>query len=212
MLSQTWKDFSVPCLHPPWNTCDTCTEQLILTSLIILLTHGSLENNYTVTDGGLYMYEIPRACQWRTFAESSSNLDEFQWCTQGPHSNLYCEGQQVPFLPQGYVDGSVQDCSNSSAYALELLQSCTKPSMCNMTDLFLALGSPSYVRYLHGFNIFLNNTDQSHPGARPLLEHNVICVAHFPILRNLCAADKNHEGGIQALLQGQMRWKSYWNI
>ena len=27
----------------------------------------------------------------------------------------------------GYIDGLVQDCSNSSANALELLQSCTKP-------------------------------------------------------------------------------------
>ena len=29
---------------------------------------------------------------------------------------------------QKHMDGLVQDCSNSSAYALELLQSCTKPS------------------------------------------------------------------------------------
>ena len=27
-----------------------------------------------------------------------------------------------------YIDGLVQDCSNSSALAMELLQSCTKPS------------------------------------------------------------------------------------
>ena len=30
---------------------------------------------------------------------------------------------------QEYVDGLVQDCSNSIANALELLQSCAKPSM-----------------------------------------------------------------------------------
>ena len=29
-----------------------------------------------------------------------------------------------------HTDGSVQNCSNSIAYALELLQSCTKPSIC----------------------------------------------------------------------------------
>ena len=29
-----------------------------------------------------------------------------------------------------HIDGLVQDCSNSIANALELLQSCTKPSMC----------------------------------------------------------------------------------
>ena len=28
-----------------------------------------------------------------------------------------------------YLDGLVQDCSNSSALAMELLQSCTKPSI-----------------------------------------------------------------------------------
>ena len=30
-----------------------------------------------------------------------------------------------------YFDGLVQDCSNSSALAMELLQSCTKPSICS---------------------------------------------------------------------------------
>ena len=32
-------------------------------------------------------------------------------------------------LFEGYIDGLVQDCSNSSALAMELLQSCTKPSI-----------------------------------------------------------------------------------
>ena len=36
-----------------------------------------------------------------------------------------------------YIDGLVQDCSNSIADALELLQSCTKPSI-------LSVMSPSY--------------------------------------------------------------------
>ena len=31
---------------------------------------------------------------------------------------------------QAYIDGLEQDCSNSIANALELLQSCTKPSIC----------------------------------------------------------------------------------
>ena len=31
---------------------------------------------------------------------------------------------------QEYIDGLVQDCNHSSALALELLQSCTKPSIC----------------------------------------------------------------------------------
>ena len=37
------------------------------------------------------------------------------------------------------VNGLVQDCSNSIANALELLQSCTKPSMCYQTILLVFL-------------------------------------------------------------------------
>ena len=33
-------------------------------------------------------------------------------------------------VPSHYIDGLVQSCSNSSALAMELLQSCTKPSIC----------------------------------------------------------------------------------
>ena len=35
------------------------------------------------------------------------------------------------FMSRYYIDGLVQDCSNSIANALELLQSCTKQSICN---------------------------------------------------------------------------------
>ena len=33
----------------------------------------------------------------------------------------------------GHIDILVQDCSNSSVLAMKLLQSCTKPSACNMS-------------------------------------------------------------------------------
>ena len=38
-----------------------------------------------------------------------------------------------------YVDGLVQDCSNSIANALALLQSCTKPLMCRFHKASLQL-------------------------------------------------------------------------
>ena len=38
----------------------------------------------------------------------------------------------VEICVSGDVDGLAQDCSNSIANALELLQSCTKPSMCGV--------------------------------------------------------------------------------
>ena len=34
-----------------------------------------------------------------------------------------------------YINGLVQDCSNASALAIELLQSCTKPSICCVINL-----------------------------------------------------------------------------
>ena len=33
------------------------------------------------------------------------------------------------------IDGLAQDCRNSSALAMELLQSCTKPSKCRLQDV-----------------------------------------------------------------------------
>ena len=40
--------------------------------------------------------------------------------------NIEIQGTSTPV---GHIDGLVQDCSNSIADALELLQSCTKPSI-----------------------------------------------------------------------------------
>ena len=37
--------------------------------------------------------------------------------------------KQFYYITMDYIDGLVQDCSNSIANALELLQSCTKPSI-----------------------------------------------------------------------------------
>ena len=38
------------------------------------------------------------------------------------------------YIAQYHVDGLAQDCSNSIALAMELLQSCTKPSMCDVVQ------------------------------------------------------------------------------
>ena len=42
-----------------------------------------------------------------------------------------------------HVDGLVQDCSNSSALALELLQSCTKPSNIHYNPVLIGSGNGS---------------------------------------------------------------------
>ena len=46
----------------------------------------------------------------------------------------------VAIHEEGYVDGLVQDCSNSIANALELLQSCTKSSMYCLSKTWKRLG------------------------------------------------------------------------
>ena len=40
-----------------------------------------------------------------------------------------CDIKGINFKLIPHIDGLVQDCSNSIANALELLQSCTKPSI-----------------------------------------------------------------------------------
>ena len=50
---------------------------------------------------------------------------------------LYDNKGIVNWLPVQYQDngGLVQDCSNSSALAMELLQSCTKPAMPGLSSI-----------------------------------------------------------------------------
>ena len=46
-----------------------------------------------------------------------------------------------------YIDGLVQDCSNSIANALELLQSCTNPSVCFGISQWNILSTAEYKRF-----------------------------------------------------------------
>ena len=52
-------------------------------------------------------------------------------------SAVYLTPNMVDLMKWLYIDGSVQDCSNSIANALELLQSCTKPSICILHISFM---------------------------------------------------------------------------
>ena len=55
------------------------------------------------------------------FGQWNGSCPCVNWCVTRPN----WVNRQIP-----YVDGLVLECSNSSATAMELLQSCTKPSMC----------------------------------------------------------------------------------
>ena len=50
------------------------------------------------------------------------------WIGYTTHNNILTYVNSLK-LHEAYIDGSVQDCSNSIANALELLQYCKKPSI-----------------------------------------------------------------------------------
>ena len=63
----------------------------------------------------------PRLAQWTNWRYAVRRY----WLKQ-----KVCIPWDIKFLFHADIDGLVQNCSNSSALALELLQCCTKPSIC----------------------------------------------------------------------------------
>ena len=63
------------------------------------------------------------------------------------YADLHSLGQTMQLQrenwPRWYIhiDGLAQDCSNSSALAMELLQSCAKPSICQRAGLLIGSGN-----------------------------------------------------------------------
>ena len=61
------------------------------------------------------------------------------------NSPLIWQNPYIESGPYGYFNGLVKDCSNSIADALELLQSCTKPSIISHCVWSLKLGNISLI-------------------------------------------------------------------
>ena len=63
---------------------------------------------------------------------SSAQIYRCTWTTTNHFTPIYniCIGIEETILGQWYIDDLVQNCCNSSALAIELLQFCTKPSIC----------------------------------------------------------------------------------
>ena len=57
----------------------------------------------------------------------------------------------IPYI----IDGLVQDCSNSIANALELLQSCTKPSTCFSDQFFHTHTTKHSLIIKHGYDKYM---------------------------------------------------------
>ena len=83
--------------------------------------------------------------------------------TWGPSGS--CRPQMGPMLARNYFDAFVQDCSNASALAMELMQSCTKPSIwyviidsLTLKDvvMILKLQSPNACHGLISWTLFVN--------------------------------------------------------
>ena len=62
--------------------------------------------------------------------------------------------QWIPYFMGFYFDGLVQDCSNSSALAMELPQSCTKPSIYYFYRIFLFICKTHLITF-HKVTLFM---------------------------------------------------------
>ena len=74
-------------------------------------------------------FETPTHSSWRHYNVSV----QIHVCATRPQWGYFTDMQVTNFNHQAkwvYINGLMQDCSNSSALAMELLQPCTKPSIC----------------------------------------------------------------------------------
>ena len=101
----------------------------------------------------IYRYEGWQFVRFK--ALSPNNVNAIAWCNDYQFANI----QYTIYLLQIllYNDGSAQDCSNSISNALELLQSCTKPSIyftCKVFPLYywsflLVLLPPHHIQNIY---------------------------------------------------------------
>ena len=120
--------------------------EITLVSFTACLTAGALswtrthkKTSHRVTDTNRYMFEQ----QQRKHTDMNHGINciwtfkfgpcEWQGSKLGHRCACGCPGSARPsagtkLTARGHIDGLVQDCSNSNALAMELLQSCTEPS------------------------------------------------------------------------------------
>ena len=96
--------------------------------VFLALTHRSVNWEYILQFN--YMGPLPASCHMPMIniyqagsSERSRALCWIYWCSS--FTSPYWSGWSLKW--KGYIDDLVQDCSNYSALAMELLQSCTKP-------------------------------------------------------------------------------------
>ena len=124
---------------------------------------------WAVSIPGYWPHRIPRERCKETWHGSRTNPGHSRLRTHQCRSSNSC--YVTPEQGKGcqYIDGLVQDCSISSALAMEILQSCSKPSTCS--------GNWQNLLHLH---MNLDNTGSSDslvpPDNMPLPEQMLILV------------------------------------
>ena len=104
------------------------------------------------------MWSIEFVLAWKVYIINRETLNkEVAWLC------LIYQDSAIPITTlTRYIDGSEQDCSYSSALAMELLQSCTEPSI---YSLYLLYGSVLYR------DLWSLMTDE-------LISHDIIKILH----------------------------------
>ena len=72
---------------------------------------------------------MERHCKVFWYRDVSLFHDRVEWAIIGWEENA------CGTVTSNHIDGSVQDCSSSTVLAMELLQSCTKPSISTNSNL-----------------------------------------------------------------------------
>ena len=119
-------------------------QAIIWTNVGILLS-GPLGTNFSEILTGIETFSFTKmhlkmsSAKWRPFCLCLNVLR-----CQATGSSLWNMLLQMTWYPMalGHIDGLAQDCGNSSASAMELPQSCAKPSI-NSTDLITLVVSIS---------------------------------------------------------------------
>ena len=79
-----------------------------------------------------------------------------------------------------YIDGSVQDCSNSSELAMELLQSCTKPSIYSLICTY----SFTDITLMIVLNLNIHNTPADHYLLMTFFKCGCLCTMLSKVTKN----------------------------
>ena len=144
------------CIHSNWyGTCKISHHSTLVTVRTCKVTVFTSRHLHGCVRTGLSMRFLPaRVCGVWVAGQAGYTASWRAAVTKITETGLNrCPTNQV------YINDLVQACSNSSAYALELLQPCTKPWIGNL-KLHIE-------QYCYPMDYFLKNTQKRYPIVHP---------------------------------------------